>query len=177
MAAVIIWINGPFGVGKTTTVAQLRGLLPDALVFDTESIGYAIHPTLATEYPVGDFQDWPVWREGVVAVLASLHRFTGRPVIVPQTVIVEDYWIEVAGGLHAAGITLAAFTLHASADEHERRIAGDTAEPASTAQWRRERAADFRKALGWLRQRTSVIDTDGRTPAEVAALVVAGLPA
>lgn len=174
---MIIWINGPFGVGKTTTVAHLRSQLPGALVFDTESIGYAIRPTLAEEYPVGDFQDWPVWREAVVAVLTSLHRFTGRPVIVPQTVIVEEYWSEIAGGLNAAGITLAAFTLHASAAEHERRIAGDTAVPAATAQWRRTRAAHYHDALQWLRRRTRLIETDGRIPAEVAALVVAGLPA
>jgi hypothetical protein len=172
---VIIWVNGPFGVGKTTTVTHLRALIPDALVFDTETIGYSIRPTLAADYPVADFQDWPVWRESVVAVLASLDRFTGRRVIVPQTVVVERYWTEIADGLAAAGVSVAAFTLDASAEEHERRIAGDASVPTGTAQWRRRRAADFRGALGWLRRQTTVIDTDDRTPADVAALIVAAL--
>lgn len=39
MACVIIWLNGTFGAGKTTTCAHLERLVPGAHVFDTEQVG------------------------------------------------------------------------------------------------------------------------------------------
>jgi adenylylsulfate kinase-like enzyme len=35
--AVIVWLNGAFGMGKTTTAAELLSLLPDARQFDPET--------------------------------------------------------------------------------------------------------------------------------------------
>jgi hypothetical protein len=168
---VIVWINGPFGVGKTTTVEELRGLLPEALIFDTELIGYALRSTLAVTHPVADFQDWAPWRESVVAVLAALDRYTGRVVLVPQTVVVQDYWTEIAEGLRSQGVELRAFTLDASTEEHEKRIADDGAVPPATAQWRLARAVDFHGARGWLAQCTTVVDTSGHSPAVVASII------
>lgn len=172
---MIVWLNGPFGAGKSTVTRELQALLPGALVFDPEWIGFSIRPALADAFPVDDFQDWPVWREGVVAVLASLARFAaGRVIIVPQTVLVERYWRELISGLVDAGVELRAFTLDVAPEEHERRIASDEAETGA-ADWRRSRAADFREALPWLRDSSRVIDTTNRTAREVAELVAAGI--
>ena len=35
----VIWLNGAFGVGKTTVARALAAELPDALVVDPEDIG------------------------------------------------------------------------------------------------------------------------------------------
>lgn len=39
---VIIWLNGAFGAGKTTTAAELAGTMPSARMFDPEMVGYLL---------------------------------------------------------------------------------------------------------------------------------------
>ena len=39
---VIIWINGPFGAGKTTVTKQLLQARPALATFDTEHVGYLL---------------------------------------------------------------------------------------------------------------------------------------
>jgi hypothetical protein len=39
---VIVWLNGAFGVGKTTTVLQLPALVPGSRLFDPETVGYML---------------------------------------------------------------------------------------------------------------------------------------
>jgi chromosome condensin MukBEF ATPase and DNA-binding subunit MukB len=37
--AVIVWLNGTDGAGKTTTSAFVQRLIPDSRVFDAEKVG------------------------------------------------------------------------------------------------------------------------------------------
>jgi hypothetical protein len=175
---MIVWLNGPFGGGKTTTAGRLRSLLPDAVVFDPELIGQALVPTLREVRTVRDFQDWDPWRELVVASLVSVHRFAPeRTIVVPQTVVVETYWDEITAGLAAAGFPMHAFTLDCTPEEHERRIAGDglthdvVKMHDGAINWRLHRAPDYRAALPWLRERTEVIDTTTMTPDDVSTQI------
>jgi deoxyadenosine/deoxycytidine kinase len=62
---MILWINGAFGAGKTSTANELVQLLPHARIYDPEQVGYMLRHFL-TE-PIDDFQDWPPWRQLVVA--------------------------------------------------------------------------------------------------------------
>jgi thymidylate kinase len=39
---MILWINGPFGVGKTTTAGLVAKRLEDAKIFDPEYVGYIV---------------------------------------------------------------------------------------------------------------------------------------
>ena len=181
---MILWLNGPFGGGKTTTAAELDALLPEAVVFDPEKIGEVIAPTLGGIEPVPDFQDWRPWRELVVAALTSLDRYTSRIVVAPQTVVVRQYWDEIMSGLAAADVDVRAFTLDCTPAEHERRIASDTLTTATLDEikvddggvgWRRHRAADYRAALPWLAEHTEVIDTTLLRPTEVAKEISARL--
>jgi hypothetical protein len=80
---MIIWLNGTFGSGKTsTTAAVLQALLPSSRVFDPETVGYMLAPNLV-DRPVSDFQHWPPWRPLVVATATELARFTGQDLIGP----------------------------------------------------------------------------------------------
>lgn len=47
---MIVWLNGTFGCGKTTTAAELRFLIPSSRVFGPETVGYMLQPNLA-DYP------------------------------------------------------------------------------------------------------------------------------
>jgi hypothetical protein len=48
---MIVWIDGAFGSGKTTLVAELHRQGPEALVFDAEQISYILREIV--EVPTG----------------------------------------------------------------------------------------------------------------------------
>jgi hypothetical protein len=97
---VIIWLNGTFGCGKTSTAAKLHSLVPSSRVFDPETVGYMLQPNLA-DHPASDFQHWPPWRPLVVATATELTRFTGQHLIAPQTILVRAYLEQIFAGLRA----------------------------------------------------------------------------
>jgi hypothetical protein len=99
--AVIIWINGAFGAGKTTLAEELQRRLPDAVLYDPEYVGLVLRKWIPV--PTGDFQDLPSWRELVVATALSLRRHHADLLIVPMTLINDAYLTEILGGLAAAG--------------------------------------------------------------------------
>ncbi|MEU2421188.1 AAA family ATPase [Streptomyces sp. NPDC007851] len=169
---MIIWLNGTFGVGKTTTSKKLAAALPDARVFDSETVGFMLRPVLGPIIPVRDFQDWRPWRHLVVETAAQLLDYVGGTLVIPQSVLVEEYWDELHSGLHKAGIPVRHFALHAAHDTLVQRIETDTVETGAR-QWRLDHLADYRQNLPWLRRRAQVVDTTNSTPAEVAALICA----
>ncbi|MFG2773678.1 AAA family ATPase [Streptomyces sp. NPDC048350] len=98
----LLWINGPFGGGKTQTAHELRRRLPGSVVCDPEHVGFGLHRTLPPALR-GDFQDLAAWRQGVHEVLdLALREHTGGPVIVPMTLVEPAYFEEVVGRLREA---------------------------------------------------------------------------
>jgi hypothetical protein len=65
---MLLWINGPFGGGKSTTARELHSRLPGSLICDPELLGFGLHRMLPPELR-SDFQDFPAWRQGVYEVL------------------------------------------------------------------------------------------------------------
>ena len=60
---MIIWLNGPFGVGKTAVARALLEEKPDWALLDPEVRG----AESVRQWPgVDDFQDLPEWRKAVV---------------------------------------------------------------------------------------------------------------
>ncbi|MFJ2633444.1 ATP-binding protein [Streptomyces sp. NPDC087422] len=112
LAGMIVWLNGTFGVGKTTTSRLLTELLPDARIFDSETVGSMLRPVLAS-VPVADFQDHPPWRALVVKTAAQILGYVGGTLVVPQSVLVRAYWTELRDGLAKSRIPLRHFVLHA----------------------------------------------------------------
>ena len=98
--AVIIWINGGFGAGKTTLAEELHRQLPGAVVYDPEDVGLMLWKWMR---PNGDFQHLPSWRELVVATALSLRRHHAETLIVPMSLIRDAYRAEILGGLADAG--------------------------------------------------------------------------
>jgi AAA domain len=113
---VIVFINGSFGVGKSTLAELLVKAVPNSLMFDPEEVGYYLRNILGGSEPVDDFQDYPLWRELVVQSAKGLLRDYKRPLIMPMTVWREEYFHEIIGGLKQFEPELHVFCLIASAD-------------------------------------------------------------
>lgn len=168
--SVIIWLNGPFGAGKTTVANRPLAFEPTLLLFDTESIGHLLQSALGRRKPVADFQDWSAWRRLVVSTLGALSEETSADLLVPQTVIVERYWTEILGGLRSTGHVVLPFTLDVDPQEHERRISDTLGVPA--AGWRRQRRPDYDAARPWLESSSEMLDTTRMTADQVARAVL-----
>lgn len=70
---MLVWINGPFGGGKTQTAFELHRRLPGSVVCDPEYIGFGLHRAM----PVAlrkDFQDFPAWRQASMRCSTMLCR-------------------------------------------------------------------------------------------------------
>ncbi|MGW5574056.1 adenylyl-sulfate kinase [Nocardia thailandica] len=88
---MIVWLNGTFGAGKTTTATELTDMLSGSRIFDTEYVGFMLRHVLASE-KVGNFQDWQPWRGLVVATAAQVLDYVGGQLVIPQTVLEHRYW-------------------------------------------------------------------------------------
>ena len=118
---MLLWINGPFGGGKTQTAFELRRRLPGSVVCDPEHVGFGLHRM--TPRPLrGDFQDLPAWRQGVYQVLdLTLRRYHGT-VIVPMTVVEPVVFRETVGRLREVGHEVRHFSLLARRETVLRRL-------------------------------------------------------
>lgn len=118
---MLIWLNGPFGGGKTQTAYELARRLPGSVVSDPEEIGYGLHRALPRAAR-GDFQDLAAWRAGVVETLDRALTVNDGPVIVPMTVVRDDYFAETVGRLRELGHDVRHFALLADREVVLRRL-------------------------------------------------------
>ncbi|WP_433343238.1 AAA family ATPase [Streptomyces sp. CA-253872] len=168
---MIVWLGGTYGAGKTTTARELARILPGARVFDSEEVGALLRGILRDEWP-GNFQHWRMWRGLVVETARQVLAYAGGALVVPQTVLSEEYWDEIEAGFLAAGTPVRHFVLHADEETLRARIAGDDKpESAGAGPWRLAHLDDYARALGWLRERATVIDTAHLTPEGAAARI------
>ncbi|WP_327132069.1 AAA family ATPase [Streptomyces sp. NBC_01343] len=118
---MIVWINGPFGGGKTQTAYALHRRLPGSVVCDPEHVGFGLHRMMPPALR-GDFQDLPAWRQGVFEVLELAAERHAGPVLVPMTVTEPRYFAETVGRLRAAGHDVRHFALMAERATVLRRL-------------------------------------------------------
>jgi hypothetical protein len=123
---------------------------------------------LNTGLPETDnFQHWPPWRSLVVETARRILDYTGGTLVMPMTVLVEQYWREISDGLAFHAIPVRHFVLHADQDRLRQRIEGDTILGPSS--FRLSYLDPYAEAFrDWLRDEAEVIDTTDLTPAEAA---------
>ncbi len=103
---MIVWINGAFGAGKSGTARELVDLIPHSTLYDPETTGDAVRRLLPAKRlaEVEDYQDLPIWRRLVVDTAAALLAEVGGVLIVPMTLLRQEYRDEIFGGLAARRI-------------------------------------------------------------------------
>jgi hypothetical protein len=163
-AGTIIWINGSFGVDKTTVAQELRREWPGAVLFDPELVGALLRAVVPRDLQTEDYQDLALWRDVTTATAAALVRRTRRPVLVPMTLVVPEYFEDVIGSLRRAGIEVRHFTLQASRETIQRRL--QERPDATDWAWAQvDRCVTALKHPRFARH----IETDGRQIADVVA--------
>lgn len=168
---MIVWLNGTFGAGKTTTAAELVDRIPDARIFDAEKVGGMLDHVLGR---VGNFQDHQPWRGIVVDSAARILDYVGGTLVIPQTVLNEQYWKEISEGLTAAGVPVHHYVLHTNRATLTSRIEGDTSLEAPYArQWRLDHLDAYESAYPWLEREATIIDTT-QIAADAVAEQIAG---
>jgi AAA domain len=118
---MLVWINGPFGGGKTQTAHEIARRRPGSVICDPEYVGFGLS-RMAPRGTVEDFQDWAAWRLSVVEVLERVLSGHDGDVIVPMTVVEPDYFAQTVGVLRSRGHEVAHFALLAERTTVVRRL-------------------------------------------------------
>ncbi|MGH3567709.1 MAG: hypothetical protein ACRDRH_17090 [Pseudonocardia sp.] len=166
---MIVWLNGPFGVGKSSAAAVIRTALPESTRFDPELVGVMLREIVPAL--TGDFQDLPLWRRLVVEVSAALHDESPL-LITPMTLVREDYAREIWGGLALRGVDVQIVLLHADGEILTQRIRGDHLNERAQS-WRLDHLDAYKLAMPWLTATADyVVDTTQLSSAEVGSAVL-----
>lgn len=118
---MLLWINGPFGGGKTQTAHEIQRRLPGSVICDPEHAGFGLRRMVPPGLR-GDFQDLASWRQGVVEVLDLALTGHDGVVIVPMTVTDSGYFAETVGRLRELGHDVRHFTLLAERETVLKRL-------------------------------------------------------
>ncbi|MGH3471107.1 MAG: AAA family ATPase [Nocardioidaceae bacterium] len=172
---MIVWLNGSFGVGKTTVSGHLVTRREQLRHFDPEWLGHMLANNLA-DHAVTDFQQYPSWRRLVPVVADELIRVTGQHLVAAQTVLVESYWREIHHGLADLGHGIFHVVLDADAETLHARIDADQEEPERIRPWRHRHVDIYGTALEWLRPTADlVVDTMSIDAASVSQEIYAAV--
>jgi len=119
---MILWINGAFGSGKTTTAYKLNRRLSNSFIYDPENAGAFIRENTNGLFASGDFQDIPLWREINYKALRMITQAYNGTVIVPMTLVNPSYYDEIIGRLILDGVSVKHYILYATRNELQRRL-------------------------------------------------------
>jgi predicted kinase len=112
---VIVWLNGPHGVGKSS-VARRLARQPGWRLFDPETIGHRL--VRETGERPDDFKDLPAWRERTASAL----RDASATVVVPMTLSDPVHLDNIVGALRREGRDVRHLTLMARPETLRGRI-------------------------------------------------------
>ena len=119
---MIIFINGAFGVGKTTIAEKLIERIPDSMLYDPEEVGSMLWKILKPIGVSGDFQDFAAWRPLVSSVARELQNAYKSILVIPMTIWRTDYFNEVIDGLRLVDPNLYHFCLTAPLEVTHQRL-------------------------------------------------------
>lgn len=122
---MIIMINGPFGIGKTTVATMLQSKLKNSMIYDPEEVGFMLRNIITDEVKLpeeksGDFQDLLLWKELTVTVAEKLINTYHKTLIVPMTICNREYFSYIKSGFESIDETFHFCLLASEETVHER---------------------------------------------------------
>lgn len=119
---MIIWLNGSFGSGKTTTAEALNIKIKDSFIYDPENIGGFINDNIPNSLKKNDFQDYTLWRALNVRIIEEIYNNYQGTIIIPMTLVEERYFSEIILNLIEKNIKIEIFTLISSKETLIQRL-------------------------------------------------------
>lgn len=119
---MIIWINGAFGSGKTTTAYELNRRIKESFVYDPENVGFFIRKNSPSQFSTGDFQDIALWREMNYKMLKLIATDYKGIIIVPMTLVNPKYYDEIIIKLIDDNIEVKHYILYAKKETIKKRL-------------------------------------------------------
>jgi hypothetical protein len=168
---VIVYLNGGFGVGKTTVAELLVSELEPAMLFDPELVGGILRDTVSGIDPRSDFQEYPAWAVLVQTFLGDLRRYyPAATIVVPMSILDKEKRCDVVERMRDVDPDFYDFTLIADRDELRRRIL-ERPLKASSREWCLQHLDAAPTAASF--DDSYAVDTTRLTPRTVAASIVA----
>ena len=165
---MLLWLNGAFGVGKTTVAEELCRRLPGAFLYDPENAGQFLRRNLPEQLcHWEDFQDDPLWRQFNAVMLARLAAHSGW-VVVPMTVTNPQYWLELTALLQEQD--LCTFVLWAAPDTLKARLIDRGEDVCSWPVQQISCCCEGLKAMPG-----QVVSTDEKTVEQVASTILSNI--
>ena len=122
---MIIMINGPFGIGKTTIATMLQSKIENSMIYDPEEVGFMLRNIITDEVKLpeektDDFQDLILWKELTVTVAEKLVNTYHKTLIVPMTICNYEYFSHIKSGFESIDETYHFCLLASEETVHER---------------------------------------------------------
>lgn len=126
---MILWINGPYGVGKSALAKELHRRNPRSFVFDAEAVGNAVRDNLPAELFRGYiFERYPLWFDTCAKLLTQIAGQYNGDIYVPMTLVMPDSFEKIEAPLKKQGLPILHILLESSREIiHDRILArGET---------------------------------------------------
>lgn len=164
---MIIWISGPYGVGKSTLAEAMVDQMENALIFDAELVGDAVRSNYPDD-PYGYiYEDYSLWSEFCCKLLTDVHNNFHKDILIPMTLLRSASYESIIRKLRDNGIETHLVVLEASYDSvHDRILARGEEEGC----WCMENIALAREGCSALPG--IHINTDGVTVDELVEIIL-----
>ena len=119
---MIIWISGPYGVGKSTLAEALEKEIENVLIFDAEEVGNAVRGNYPND-PYGYiFEDYDLWGEFCYKLLKDIHNNFQKNMLVQMTLVRPESYNNIIDKLLVDGIDVKFIILEANYQNVHDRI-------------------------------------------------------
>lgn len=141
---MIIWINGAFGSGKSTTAESLHLRISNSHIYDPEQVGYFLWDSFPEGMKnKGDFQNINIWRSINYEIIKHIYDNYNGTLIIPMTIVNLEYYNDIIGKLIKDGIEIRVFVLMARKNTIKQRLLNRGEFPDSWAEKQIDRCLDY----------------------------------